>query len=190
MLLIVGLGNPGTRYRCTRHNLGFRCVDLMARKWGVRQSERRPKVVLGRGHYADKDIVLAKPRTYVNNSGEGVAYLLARFGAAPEALLIIYDDMQLPLGRLRIRRSGSDGGHNGIRSIITNLQTHAFPRIRVGIGQPGPDAIGDPVSHVLGRFSQEESAQIATAVKGVAAAVECLLEEDIDVAMSRFNQWP
>ena len=185
MLLIVGLGNPGRRYRCSRHNVGFRCVDLMAKKWGIRQSERRAKAVLGRGSQAGRDIVLAKPRTDMNNSGEGVAYLMARFGAGPADLVVIYDDMELPVGRLRIRPSGSDGGHNGMRSIIATLKTQDFTRIRVGIGHPALEQ--DPVSHVLGQFSREESSQIGPAVKLVAAAVECLLEEDIDVAMNRFN---
>ena len=185
MLLIVGLGNPGTRYRCTRHNVGFRCVDLIARKWDIRQSERRAKAVLGRGNHAGKDIVLAKPRTFMNNSGEGVAYLLTRFAATPADLVVIYDEMELPVGRLRIRPSGSDGGHNGMRSIIAALNTQNFPRIRVGIGPPPPE-LGS-ISHVLGRFSQEESPQIAQSVKMVAEAVECLLEENIDVAMNRFN---
>ena len=185
MLLIVGLGNPGTRYRCTRHNVGFRCVDLMARKWGIRLSERRAKAVLGRGNHAGADIVLAKPRTFMNNSGEGVAYLLARFAATPADLVVIYDEMELPMGRLRIRPSGSHGGHNGMRSIIATLKTQDFPRIRVGIGPPIPEL--DPVAHVLGHFSQEESSQIARSVKWVAEAVECLLEQNIDVAMNRFN---
>jgi PTH1 family peptidyl-tRNA hydrolase len=121
----------------------------------------------------------------MNNSGEGVAYLLARFRAQPADMVIVYDDMELPVGLLRIRSSGSDGGHQGMRSIISTLKTQAFPRIRVGIGHP---PLGqDPISHVLGRFSEEESLVIARAVKRVAAAVDCLLEEDIDVAMNRFN---
>ena len=185
MLLIVGLGNPGPRYRCTRHNVGFRCVDLIARKWGIRQSERRAKAVLGRGNHAGKEIVLAKPRTFMNNSGEGVAYLLARFGATPANLVVIYDDMELPTGRLRIRPTGSDGGHNGMRSIIASIKTQDFPRIRVGIGPPSPEL--DSIAHVLGRFSQEESSQIAHSLKRVAEAVECLLEQNIDVTMNRFN---
>ena len=185
MRLIVGLGNPGTRYRSTRLNLGFRCLDRMALKWEIHSSDRRAKVVLGRGHHSGQEVVLAKPRTFMNNSGESIVYLLARFGAQPSDLLIVYDDMELPLGRLRIRTSGSDGGHQGIRSIIAALKTQEFPRLRVGIGPPPPGH--DPISHVLGRFSEEESTVIAKAVKEVVAAVDCLLEENIDVAMNRFN---
>ena len=185
MLLIVGLGNPGTRYRCTRHNIGFQCVDLIAHKWGIRQSERRAKAVLGRGNHAGVDIVLAKPRTFMNNSGEGVDYLLTRFAATPADLVIIYDDMELPLGRLRIRASGSDGGHNGMRSIIAALKTQDFPRIRVGIGAPGPGS--DDIRHVLTSFSREELPAIRATVETAAEVVPFILAQGLDAAMSRFN---
>lgn len=189
MRLIVGLGNPGTRYRGARHNVGFWCVDTIARDWEIPSQglnwERRAKAVLGRGRRAGQDVVLAKPRTFMNNSGEGIAYLLARFGAKPEDLVVVYDEMALPLGALRIRPSGSDAGHNGMGSIIATLKTQAIPRIRVGIGSPPPGH--DPISYVLGQFSGEEYKVITEAVSRVAAAVDCLLEEDIDVAMNRFN---
>jgi peptidyl-tRNA hydrolase, PTH1 family len=185
MRVIVGLGNPGDKYRCTRHNIGFRCVDLMARQWGLPRSERRFKAVLWAGRHLEQDIVLAKPRTFMNNSGEGIAYLLTRFAAQPEDLIVIYDEMALPLGKLRIRPSGSDAGHNGIGSIIAALRTQSFPRIRVGIGPP---ALGrGRVSHVLARFTEEEAPIIAEAVSRVVEAVDCLLTENIQVAMNRFN---
>ena len=107
MRIIVGLGNPGTRYRCTKHNVGFRCIDLLARRWGIRLSERRAKAVLGRGRHLDEDIVLAKPRTFMNHSGEGVEYLVSRFGVKPTELVIVYDDIHLPVGRLRMRPRGA-----------------------------------------------------------------------------------
>ena len=185
MRLIVGLGNPGDRYQHTRHNVGFRCIDLMAREWGISLSERRAKAVLGRGNHLGQDVVLAKPRTFMNNSGEGVAYLLTRFGAKPDDLVVVYDEMDLPLGRMRLRPNGSPAGHNGIRSIISELGTPNFARIRVGIGHP--DLRGAQVSHVLNRFSGEEAPEIARVVKQVAEAVDCLLEESITVAMNRFN---
>ncbi|MCH8279881.1 MAG: aminoacyl-tRNA hydrolase [Chloroflexi bacterium] len=183
--LIVGLGNPGARYAGTRHNLGFRCVDLMARRWEIPASDRRAKAVLGRGHHAGQEIVLAKPRTFMNNSGEGIAYLLTRFGAQPEDLVVIYDDMELPVGRLRLRLSGSDGGHKGMRSIIASLKTTNFPRLRVGIGHP-PAGIG-VVEYVLSSFLEDESKTMDQVVRNVVAAADCLLEEGIDVAMNRFN---
>jgi PTH1 family peptidyl-tRNA hydrolase len=185
MRLIVGLGNPGDRYQHTRHNVGFRCIDLMAREWGISLSDRRAKAVLGRGNHLGQDVVLAKPRTFMNNSGEGVAYLLTRFGAKPDDLVVVYDEMDLPLGRMRLRPNGSPAGHNGIRSIIGELGTPNFARIRVGIGHP--DLRGAQVSHVLNRFSEEEAPEIARVVKQVAEAVDCLLEESITVAMNRFN---
>jgi PTH1 family peptidyl-tRNA hydrolase len=185
MRLIVGLGNPGLSYRQSRHNAGFRCVELMARMWGIPLSDRRAKAILGQGRRGGQDVVLAKPRTFMNHSGEGVAYLLTRFGARPSDLAVIYDDMSLPLGKLRIRPTGSDGGHNGIGSIIATLGTQAFPRIRVGIGLP---PLGqDSVAFVLGRFTEAESTLISQSATLVAEAVACLLEENIDEAMNRFN---
>ena len=185
MRLIVGLGNPGTRYRDTRHNVGFRCVDRMAKGWDIGPWDRRAKAVLGVGTRAGEEIVLAKPRTFMNNSGEGVLYLLTRFKAQPEDLLIVYDEMELPLGRPRIRASGSGGGHNGIKSIIAALNPQAFPRLRVGIGHPPPGA--DPIAHVIGPFSAEESPVMIEAEKRTVEAVDCILETSLDIAMNRFN---
>jgi PTH1 family peptidyl-tRNA hydrolase len=185
MRIIVGLGNPGDKYRCTRHNIGFRCVDSLARQWNLPLSERRAKAVLGIGRHLEQDVVLAKPRTFMNNSGEGAAYLLTRFAAQPADLIVIYDEMALTLGKLRIRPAGSDAGHNGIRSIIAALRTQSFPRIRVGIGPPAEGR--GQVSHALTRFTDEEAPVIAEAVARVVEAVDCLLTEDIHVAMNRFN---
>ena len=183
--MIVGLGNPGLKYRNTRHNMGFRCVDLMSKEWLIPVKERRAKAVLGRGIYAGQEVVLAKPRTFMNNSGQAVSYLLTRFSADIDHLLVIYDDMELPLGRLRFRPSGSDGGHRGAESMISVIGTQAFPRLRLGIGPPPEDQ--DPVGFVLGRFSKEESVVIDRAVETAVQAVECWLEEGIDIAMNRFN---
>jgi PTH1 family peptidyl-tRNA hydrolase len=188
MLVIVGLGNPGARYQGTRHNVGFHCVDKLGEAWGIRQSDKRAKAILGQGHRGGHPVVLAKPRTFVNNSGESIAYLMARFGVRPQDLVIVYDDMELAIGRLRIRPAGSDGGHNGIRSIISTIQTQNFPRIRIGIGPPAPGE--DWVSHVLGRFSEDEAKVIADAEARVIGAINCILEESIDAAMNRFNRTP
>ena len=185
MRLIIGLGNPGFQYRFTRHNVGFQCVDMMARKWSISGWERRAKAVISRGQRAGQELVLAKPRTFMNNSGEGVSYLLTRFAASLDDLLVVYDDMELALGRLRIRRSGSDGGHNGVRSIIDTLRTEAFPRIRLGIGYP-PES-ENSVDYVLGRFSKEDSIVIAQAVETVVDAAECWLDDGIETTMNRFN---
>ena len=188
MRIIVGLGNPGGRYAGTRHNIGFRCVDAIAQAWGIPISQRRAKAVLGIGRHLDQDVVLAKPRTFMNNSGEGVGYLLTRFSAQPSDLLVVYDEMALPLGRLRVRAAGSDAGHNGIRSIIDALNTQDFPRMRIGIGRP--EQVGGNISHVLDRFSPEEEKVIAQMVEQVILAGECLLEENLDRVMNRFNTDP
>ena len=185
MLIVVGLGNPGTKYTSTRHNVGFRLIDLLAKKTEIRLNDRRAKAVLGQGRIAGQEIVLAKPRTFMNNSGEGIEYLLARFGGRPSDLLVVYDEMALPTGRIRLRASGSHAGHNGIRSIISSVQTDAFPRLRIGVGAPSKG--GPSVPHVLGKFSKEEEPLIAQAVQDAVAAVRCLLEESIDVAMNRYN---
>jgi PTH1 family peptidyl-tRNA hydrolase len=185
MLLVVGLGNPGTRYTSTRHNVGFRVIDLIAKKAEIKLNDRRAKAVLGQGRIAGHEVVLAKPRTFMNNSGEGIQYLMARFGGRPSDLLVVYDEMALPTGRIRLRASGSHAGHNGIRSIIAAVQTDAFPRLRIGVGQPSNG--GETVPHVLGKFSKEEEPLIAQAVQDAVSAVECMLEESIDVAMNRFN---
>ncbi len=186
--IIVGLGNPGPRYAETRHNVGWRALDLLARQLGVPVNERRPKAVLGAGRFAGKRVVLAKPRTYMNNSGEAVEYLLARFGGGPPNLLVVYDEMALPVGRIRLRAAGSDAGHNGIRSIIRAVGGVGFPRLRIGIGGPPPGV--EPRDYVLGKFSDNEAEAIAGAVERAAAAVRCVLEENINTAMNRFNQAP
>ncbi len=185
MLIVVGLGNPGTKYTSTRHNVGFRLIDLLAKKTEIRLNDRRAKAVLGQGRIAGQEVVLAKPRTFMNNSGEGIEYLLARFGGRPSELLVVYDEMALPTGRIRLRASGSHAGHNGIRSIISSVQTDAFPRLRIGVGAPSKG--GPSVPHVLGKFSKEEEPLIAQAVQDAAAAVQCMLEESIDIAMNRYN---
>ena len=186
MRLIVGLGNPGVRFRSSRHNVGFRCVDFLAEEWDIPVKDRRAKAMLGEGYRFAEEVVLAKPRTFMNSSGEGIAYLLARFRARPQDLVVIYDEMELPLGRLRIRTQGSDGGHNGMKSIISVLGTQDFPRIRVGIGPPAEGESSIP--HVLGQFPSEEEPVVAGAVGRVAAAVASILEDGIDAAMSQFNR--
>ena len=185
VMIIVGLGNPGPKYSGTRHNIGFQCIDRMAKRWGIEVSERRAKAVLGKGSYRGQNVVLAKPRTFMNHSGEGLRYLLARFSAVPADLLVIYDEMALPMGKLRLRSTGSDAGHNGIRSIIDCLNTAEFPRLRIGIGRPDPES--NYVTHVLDRFSQEDQTIIDGVVDRVILATECIIEESLERAMNKFN---
>lgn len=190
--IIVGLGNPGARYRDTRHNVGFACVDVLAERWRIALTDRRRTTALGQGYRGGAPVVLAKPRTFMNLSGESIAYLLARFGARPADLVIIYDEMALPLGRLRLRAQGSDAGHNGIKDIIRAVRTNQFPRLRIGIGAPGGDGNSDggSVGHVLGRFADAEQPVASAAVVRAADAVECLLTDGIDIAMNRYNTDP
>ena len=185
MHLIVGLGNPGREYRNSRHNVGFWCLDQMAKKWDVSVNRRRPKVILGEGVVAGQDVVLAKPRTFMNRSGEGVRYLLDRYGVAPTDILVVYDDMDLPVGKTRIRAKGSAGGHNGLKSIIAALGTLEFPRLRVGIGRSWHSQ--DNISFVLGSFEQEEGALIEEAMGRSVEAAGCIIEESLEAAMNRFN---
>jgi PTH1 family peptidyl-tRNA hydrolase len=185
MLIVVGLGNPGAQFTASRHNVGFRFIDLLARKNEIRLNDRRSKAVIGQGHIYGHEVVLAKPRTFMNNSGEGVEYLLARFGGRPTDLLVVYDEMALPTGRIRLRPQGSHAGHNGIRSIISSVQTEEFPRLRIGVGQPGQ---GEPsIPHVLGKFSKEEEPLITQSVQDAVRAVQCMLKYNIDIAMNRYN---
>lgn len=183
--LIVGLGNPGPEYQGTRHNLGFKCVDLLADQHSIDFSDRRSSAVLGLGSISGHRVALAKPRTFVNRSGDAVRYLLARYRASPQDLLIVYDDMDLPLGRVRLRPDGSPGGHNGMRSIVEALGTQVFPRVRLGIGRP-PAGV-DQVEYVLSTFTRDEETQATEVVELAAKAVTIALAQGMTEAMNRFN---
>ncbi len=186
MRIIVGLGNPGRKHAATRHNVGFKCVDLLAQRLEVRVSDRRAKAVLGEGIFGEHKIVLAKPRTFMNNSGDAVRYLLTRFGGRPQDLVIVYDEMALPAGRIRIRRGGSDAGHNGMTSIIQALHTSDVPRVRIGIGRPSQN--GGEVRHVLETFSSVEKPLIEAAGARAVDALVHMLENDIESTMNLFNR--
>jgi PTH1 family peptidyl-tRNA hydrolase len=186
--LVVGLGNPGRRYANNRHNIGFRCIDYLAREHGIAVDRRRFQCKIGTGQISGVRVVLAKPRTFMNLSGEAVARLTEYYRAAPSDLVVIYDDLDLPLGRLRIRERGSAGGHNGIKSIISHLGTQEFARIRVGAAplHERPQELKTP-DFVLSDFTREEKAEVADLLPNVASAVECLLTEGVVAAMNRFN---
>jgi PTH1 family peptidyl-tRNA hydrolase len=190
--LVVGLGNPGGEYAAQRHNVGFWCVKRLARNWGIRfTTSRRAKV--GEGKLNDHPLVLAKPRTFVNRSGDAAAGLLQRYKLSPQQMLVICDDLELAVGRIRLRPSGSDGGHNGLRDIIYAIESEDFPRLRIGIDRPRT-AEGEPVTHplvvaryVLGEPEPEEREALEAAVERAAEAVACILREGLGVAMNRFN---
>ena len=187
MKLIVGLGNPGPRYRGTRHNVGFRVVDGFASRLGIPLEQSRFDGRFGRGRVHGIDVGLLEPQTFMNDSGRAVA---AALGFLPidevsTDLLVVYDDADLPLGRLRLRARGGDGGHLGLRDVIASIGTQELPRLRFGIGRP-PDS-QDTVAHVLEEFSSSETDALAQALGHASAAVEALLAEGIVAAMDRFN---
>lgn len=184
-LVIVGLGNPGSQYADTRHNIGFWCVDHLAKAYSIAFTRRHRLVHLGEGVIEGRQVALAKPRTYVNLSGQAVKYLLDRYGVTPQELLVIYDDMDLPPGKLRLRSRGSAGGHNGIKSIIEATGTQEFPRLRIGIGRPAEGQ--DWKEYVLGQMSPEERKLAEEAVARAAQAVVSVLTEGVTAAMNRFN---
>lgn len=192
MKLIVGLGNPGSRYEKTKHNIGFRVIDAIYDKI---QSEHKQisstaKVnsiynsLIVQTKWQNSDVILAKPMTYMNNSGNAVAPLVSRFDIHTQDIIVIYDDVNLPLGGLRIRKKGSDGGQKGMQSIIQRLGTTEIPRLRIGIGEP----VGDIIDYVLTEFSDEEESDMEQTVARAVDAIETLLKNDIQVAMNRFNR--
>jgi PTH1 family peptidyl-tRNA hydrolase len=188
--LIVGLGNPGAQYRGTRHNVGFEIVDELARRRRLEFGSSPTDALMARerGPDARVTLVLAKPLTYMNRSGGAVAALQHYYRIEPGRLLVVADDVNLPVGRLRARRRGSDGGHNGFASIIQALGTDAFARLRVGVGRGRAER--RLASHVLARFEAPEREEIATAVERAADAVEAFVGDGIDAMMNRFNRKP
>jgi len=183
MKLIVGLGNPGKAYTNSRHNVGFRCVDRFARLNHIPLTRRQQRAKVGMGIVAETEVVVARPRTFMNLSGEAVGRLVRRFGVPLEDLIVIHDDMDLPPGKVRIRQRGGSAGHKGVQSIIASLGSQDFPRIRVGIGRPD----GDEISYVLSDFTAEEKQVIEEAVSTAADAIHCILTEGIEAAMNRYN---
>jgi len=189
--LIVGLGNPGKVYVQNRHNVGFRCLNYFARLHSIRFDHRQCRARIGLGEIGGNRLLLAKPRTFVNLSGRPVACLVRKHDITLSDLLIIYDDLDLPLGKVRLRQSGGSGGHKGMNSIISDLGSEDFSRVRVGVGRPqveqqsiSEDAI---VNYVLSDFSPQEEAIIKPAIATVSEAIDCFLNQGIEAAMSKFN---
>ncbi|MDR7521642.1 MAG: aminoacyl-tRNA hydrolase [Armatimonadota bacterium] len=183
MRLIVGLGNPGRRYRGTRHNIGWEVLDRLARTHGIAIDAEDGWAEVGRGTIGGRRVLLARPQTYVNVSGTAVADLTRRHRVAPSDLLVIVDDLDLPVGSVRVREKGGHGGHNGLRSIIEALGTTAFPRIRIGIGRP-PEGV-DPADYVLERPSADERALLDDAVARAAEGATLWVTDGVQAAMRR-----
>ena len=182
MDLVVGLGNPGGRYARTRHNVGFMVVDRLAGcgRWSGRADAQCD---LASCELACREVLLVKPQTFMNRSGVAVAALHRRLGFAPADVLVLLDDFLLDFGRLRFRRKGSDGGHNGLASVLENMGTQDIPRLRLGIGSPEPGE--DPIDHVLSRFGADEP--VEELVDRGCQAIAAYLEDGIELAMNRFN---
>ena len=182
--LIVGLGNPGREYEQTRHNIGFLVVRELGRRLHAGAPRRAHRAEILEAPYGGRKLLLAMPQTYMNVSGESVRGLVSYYKLALDELLVVYDDLDLPLGAVRLRPGGSAGGHNGVKSLIASLGTQEFARVRVGIGRP---ARGDAISYVLGRWTKEEQAALGQVVGDAADAVEGVLEHGLEQAMNRFN---
>ena len=188
MKLIVGLGNPGPQYEQTRHNVGFRVVDRLAeqQKWSW---ERRGRAMLANGNLGSEKVVLIKPLTFMNNSGEAVGELVRWYKVQPEDVLIVYDELDLPLGKVRLRSNGSAGGHNGLNSIIHHLHTNQFPRLRVGIGRPANNRM-DTVDYVLGAPSGDERIMLAGGEDRAIEAIPLIIRQGIATTMNLINADP
>lgn len=189
MKLVIGLGNPGAEYERTRHNIGFRVVDKLAAQEGWKWNERRSRAVLASGNLGLEKVVLVKPITYMNLSGEAVGELMRWFKVRPEDLLVVYDELDLPVGKVRLRPNGSAAGHNGLDNIIRHLHTSAFPRLRVGIGHP-TNSHTQGRDHVLGIPPSDERVEIDIAENRAVEAVELVLTQGIEAAMNAVNPDP
>lgn len=185
MKLIVGLGNPGRRYRGTRHNVGWEALERLARRHDIEINEDSGWAEIGRGTIGPHRVVLARPVTYVNASGMAVQDLSRRHRVKVEDIFLVVDDLDLPLGWVRLRPKGSAGGHNGLRSVIDALGSDRFPRLRVGIGRP-PAGV-DAADHVLTRFTGEERPLLEAALDRAASALEVAITEGVEAAMNKFN---
>ena len=181
--MIVGLGNPGPQYQHTKHNVGFEVIDELILRIGIRKLTEKHRAVIASGQLDNYNVILVKPLTFVNGSGQAVAPLVADLNIPLMGLCAVYDDFHLNLGTLRIRRSGSDGGHKGMQSIIHHLGSRDFPRLRIGIGKP----IGDTVNHVLSRFTQDERLAADESIILAADALHVFIVDGIEAAMNKYN---
>ena len=184
-LLVVGLGNPGDEYRGSRHNLGAEVVELLAKRHGGRLRKRKERALVDEVTIDGRRVALVIPLTYVNDSGHAVGALVRRFGVDPEQLVVVHDELDLPVAELKVKSGGGLAGHNGLRSIVAHLHTQDFQRVRIGVGKPVSKERG--ADHVLNRFSKRERAEVDVTVDRAADAVETIARDGVDAAMNRFN---
>ncbi|HUF18131.1 MAG TPA: aminoacyl-tRNA hydrolase [Thermoanaerobaculia bacterium] len=190
MKLIVGLGNPGAEYEGTRHNIGFRVVEAFAARYRIAVDRHEKNAMVGKGRVAGNAVVVAKPLTFMNVSGSAVSLLVRANLEAPSDLLVVYDDVDLPLGKIRIREGGSPGTHNGMKSIVDALGTDRFPRLRFGIRGEDFDGRRDLADFVLDRFEEDEQEQVVAGVTRAVEAVFLFARDDLRRAMNQFNRDP
>jgi PTH1 family peptidyl-tRNA hydrolase len=188
MKLIIGLGNPGRAYANNRHNIGFVCLNHFARTHSIKFDRKQGQARIGTGRVAGNEAVLAKPQTYVNLSGESVSRLVKRFRVSLDDLVIIHDDLDLPLAKIRLSHGSSSGGHKGIESIIAELGSQDFIRIRIGIGRPAEASEEEIINYVLSDFTTEQKKAITPIIPKVTEALLCLLTEGLTTAMNKFNK--
>ena len=185
MYIIAGLGNPGKKYEGSRHNVGFMTLDVLAEHYGISVSEKAHRALIGKGVIEGNKVILVKPQTFMNLSGESIRAVLDYYKAEPSDFIVIYDDISLVPGNIRIRKKGSAGGHNGIKNIIAHLGTQEFPRIRIGVGEK-PEKM-DLADYVLGHFSKGEEELMRQAYEDGAKAAVSMMTEGIEAAMNHFN---
>ncbi|MBQ4148322.1 MAG: aminoacyl-tRNA hydrolase [Clostridium sp.] len=185
MFVIAGLGNPGRKYENTRHNVGFCVIDRLADKYGISVNEKMFQALVGRGVIEGEKVLLVKPQTFMNLSGESIQPILGYYKVDPEDFVVVYDDISLEPGNIRVRGKGSAGGHNGIKNIIARLGTQEFPRVRIGTGEK-PSQM-DLADYVLGHFTSEEQKLMAEAYEAGASACVTLMQEGVEMAMNHFN---
>lgn len=184
-LLVVGLGNPGDEYRGSRHNVGADVVELLAERHGARLRKRKERALVDEVTIDGRRVALAVPLTYVNDSGLAVGALVRRFGVSPEQLVIVHDELDLPVAQLKVKSGGGLAGHNGLRSIVAHLHSQDFQRVRIGVGKPVSKERG--ADHVLNRFGKRDRTEVDVTVQQAADAVEAIVRDGVEAAMNRFN---
>lgn len=186
MYIIVGLGNPGKEYAHTRHNVGFETIDILADRMGIEVEEKKHKGLCGKGILAGQKVILLKPQTYMNLSGDSVGEMTQFYKIPPEHIIVINDDISLDVGRIRVRPKGSAGGHNGLKSIIYRLNSDTFPRVKMGVGAPKHEDY-DLADFVLGRFTKEEIPVMEDAIVKAEKAVAEIIKNGVQSAMNKYN---
>jgi PTH1 family peptidyl-tRNA hydrolase len=186
LYIVAGLGNPGSRYDNTRHNVGFETIDLLGKRLGIKINKLKHKALYAEGVIAGSRVILVKPQTFMNLSGESVREILNWYKVSVNNIIIVYDDIDLPVGKLRLRPKGSSGSHNGMKSVIYQIQSEEFPRVRIGIDRP-PEG-WDLANYVLSKFSADERKMMDEAISNASDAVEEIIRSGVDQAMNRFNK--